>query len=302
MSFGTKYIPSVTAVTGFDAADIIKYEAHNRQTQIEDMQLFQRAQKESTIGLADAITAALNQQAEVEKMMAGSYIGQGVVGVATPAVGMGYRGYRSQTSELGKINEEQNNLSEWRDTLKGKNADIVSGNNPAQEAALSIKDAELDGLRNKTFKNSSPHDDAEEGAVEIASSLRSARKVNNEENEVINKGKLYDDLNKKLDKEEDGVQNARQRYETKTDRIEHKLESLLQGASNVVAGMIQTQAAKDREIQAELEGEKQYSQYLNDSINQNVQSSQKAFDDMNQNISLTIQNYYTNLARANQPV
>lgn len=291
--FGTKYIPSVSAVTAFEAANIIRFEARQRKNAIEEVKLFQDAQHDSADGLALATKNALDQQADVESQMAGSYIAQGAINLLTPIAGIGFQGYRSNTEELKSINTEADNLNAWKGVLKEDNSQLMGGQPPNN----GIPDNAIRDLEQKTF--ASTHPDQDPTKKQTLEALTARRGI---PNQAIDPDAIYEKVSKNIDKEEETNRNKAQSYHATTDRWEQKLNAILQGSAGIAAGSLQSEAAHERKIQAIAEGDKQYAEYYNNSVSQNVQSTQKVFDDTNQTTEQLIQNYYTNLARANQPV
>lgn len=329
MSFGTQYVPSLAAATGFLTASILKFLAKDRENQIKNVQTFQNSQLSATQCFAaaeqDTIfkdAASIDDQADATRF-------QGAFTLAAPIASTVYEGYRSSETvqtglsklstnlgmgqtELGSILEEGQNVQSWKQVLKNGNQpvmsaadehgvpmDVFNDNSPEE-----VKATELDYLRHKNdFAKTNPNDASQATDADNLASIKPLKGGAKEDDpDVIQRKRLYKDVSDKLDEEEQSVQKKRSRYDEDTYRKDQKITTAVQAIGQVIAAKKQADQADDTRLKGEAQAAQEFASYNQKSQEQAVQTSMKVYDDMNQAQQQASQAYFQGLASANQPV
>lgn len=306
--FGNQYIPSVAAATGFQTAGILKYLADSRKNQMKLIQDFQSAQYTTTKGLAASQENTLNKQADAEEDQAQAMICQGGIGIGAPLLSTGFRIGRNFTSEFKGIQTESENLEAWRNTLASGRAPVMSAEdepgiqmNVFKNGSPDEVNSEFPRLQTKTYGKTNPANDSD---AEIVAALRTARGGSPDDQNpgALELKKMYDTIESKINKEDEGVQGRRSRYETFTNLCDQKIEGGINAIGSMVGGFQNLDAATARRAQAAATAEQQYNDYINKTQENVIQTATKVYDEMNQTQQQASQSYFEGLARANQPV
>ncbi len=306
--FGTSYEPSVAAVTGFAAAQILQYINKNRIDQIETMKTLQAAQGDAAKGLGQAMYDTVHEQAESDREQAIGMISQGSVGVGFSAASLGTVAYRSgilgKYGDLAKFDSQENSLTAAEKSLEEGKSNVLlkGGNQNLQANANRLSDEQMDQLRRTDW--SSEDSANQRGNLSLLKNMRGggAEEEANPREDTLRARRLYDDVRKKIDDSKNNLSSARSNYEQKTTTYEQRLNNLGSSIGSTVNGQQNLIASKNREAQAKSQELQQYAQFNSDSQGQGVQASSKVYEFLNQTESTLVGSYYSELARANQAV
>lgn len=292
----TSGVESQLALSAAKISEVMKNQIELQQTLLEG---YGKAASANSA----AVLSAGEKAADVESQNANVSFLQGGFGLATPLSQVGYRSYREgmvgTPADLKEINEDSQKVKTIKDALHSNDADIVSGKNAeAQE----LSEEQMDNLRQKSVignkkSGEAGYSDEDIEAVKLAKRMRS----NGPKNEASRSSRLYDDLEEKINKAEDGVNNRRQRYDGDTDRRSSYVQSATQSLTSFMTGTGQTLVSNARQAQAGADAVRTMSDFATNNQKSGVDTAQQAYSNTAQIYAEQIR-VIGDLARANAPV
>lgn len=251
------------------------------QQQTEIAQELQKASSEAALASSNAVLYSETELSRVESKDATTYFAAGGTDIAALTLPIGHRMYREGTfgsiapGELNEDKEASTQISYLKNTLQNpEKAEAYSG---AKDPAVmkQVSDEELNSLRNKPSKEYNEND------IENLKKLKALRGASLK-NDPIKRGNLYDDIEKKLNKEEDAVQTRRSRFENETEQTGRYLTQVGTAVSQFAQGGTKLAAAAARKDQAKADSYKSIYDYAASNQRGAADTAQQAFQNTSQ--------------------
>jgi hypothetical protein len=238
---------------------------------------------------ANYVQSTINDQADAEQNQAYGSIFGGVADATSPIASLGYQyGRNNWSDKLKGLMSNQTEIGDAQNVLRGRDAEVVSGKttpnkslteNEAKEAEVSLnrlKDGDLDEARHEeSIAKAVKNDKNMRSKLAIAKALRNA----GSKEDIIRRGKLFDDLEKKLNDEKKSNRNAINEFHRETDNtVNNYLGPIGRAGSAFATGGFNNQAASNRRDQAEDQKIQEISKYGQDNEKSASDTNQKAFD------------------------
>lgn len=198
--------------------------------------------------------------AEASKASGSGYLGAGIAdtmggvgsfaGRAGREAGLGILGGKA----LQDANMEGQNNEAWKNLLHNGDAEAIDGEvaNRA-DGDHNMTQEQIDQLKNGKLSGTAPKDEATRTAnIKMLKGLRgsSVKDATGRPVAITPQGQAYDDMDKKLAKEGEDIDNRRQQYHQQTERGIQYLQTSTQAASHFSQAAGQYNASKAQEAQA----------------------------------------------------
>lgn len=281
-------VESQLALSIAKTAEIMKNQIQLQQTQ-------QECYKAAAIASGDAVAEVDNKTADTDRAGANVYFCEGGLGFAAPAASAGLRTYRENSSEMAEFNANSKQIEECQESLHKGEGQVISGKLEGNSEDLEeLKHKSV--LSNKKVKTEGYTKEDKE-KLGLVKKLRS----NGPKNESSRNGRLYDELDEKLNKELDGINNRRQRYEGDTDRYVGYVQSFSNSVVNFGKAGAQVVESNVRRNQADADKMRSIADYAVNNQKSGVDTTQQAYQNTAQLYSEEIRTF-SDIARANAAV